>query len=103
MHRQTIRAGIASIDWEELKYFFARGQVIWIDPSMDLEETAYQICMNNTESVDEWMQEGKVQRMSDERAKHWYNQKLRVTSVVIQPWVLVQEPPDKTNDLAVKS
>ena len=102
MHRQTIRAGMASIDWEELKYFFARGQVIWIDSDMDLEETAYQICKNNTKSVDAWMQQGKIQRMTDTMAKDWFAKNLRVTSVVIQPWVLVQEIRPESGNQAAK-
>ena len=90
MHRETIRAGIAEIEWEELKYFYARGQVILVSKDLDLEETAYQICMNNTEFVEKSMVEEKLMRMPDAKAKEWFETQLKVLSVVIQPWVLVQ-------------
>lgn len=98
-YRETIRAGIAQIDWQELNLFFARSQVIFVDQNLDLEETAYQICMNHTALVDEWMQKGLVQKIADSIAKDWFERKLKVRSVVIQPWVLVQELPSSLGPL----
>ncbi|HMV44611.1 MAG TPA: DUF2288 domain-containing protein [Leptospiraceae bacterium] len=90
MYRQTIREGIAEIDWKELEYFYARGQVIYISMDLDLEETAYQLVQNNTKFVEASMQSGLIGKVTEELAKTWFENQERLLSVVVQPWVLVQ-------------
>lgn len=90
-HREEIRSGIAEIGWDELQLFYAKGHVIQIDSDMDMEEVGYQLCMDNASLVNEWIQNGKVGKVTDDTAREWINSKVRVRSVVIQPWVLVQE------------
>lgn len=91
LHRETIRSGIAEIDWEELQLFFARGLVIQVDTDLSLEDVSYELCADNKSVIEKWMQEGKIGKIKDETAIQWLNTKKRVRSVVIQPWVLVQE------------
>lgn len=90
-HREEIRSGIAEIAWDELQLFYAKGQVIQIHSDMDLEEVGYQLCMDNASLLETWIREGLVGRISDDTARSWIDSKAKVRSVVIQPWVLVQE------------
>ncbi len=90
-HREEIRSGIAEIGWDELLPFFAKGYIIQIHSEMDMEEVGYQLCMDNASIVNEWIQQGKVCKVMDDTAKRWIETKAKVRSVVIQPWILVQE------------
>ena len=89
--RQKINLETARLNWPELARFFARGVVIKAAPDIDLIETAARIAENDTQAVEAWMQSGQLQRASDSDARAWNDRESTFWSVVVAPWVLVQE------------
>ena len=81
----------AQIPWHELQRFFAGGQAVCVDASLDLLEVAAQITKDNAAQIKLWMDAGLVDVVTDEQAKHWYEENASVWAVVIKPWVLVQQ------------
>jgi hypothetical protein len=87
---QQINLETAQIQWRELQRFFASGNAIAVDPSLDLTHVAAQIVADNATQIKSWMDEGLVDTVKDEQARGWYESDALVWAVVIKPWVLVQ-------------
>ncbi|WP_331344615.1 DUF2288 domain-containing protein [Cellvibrio sp. UBA7661] len=87
---QQINLETAQIRWHELQRFFASGNAIAVDPSLDLTHVAAQIVADNATQIKEWMDVSLVDAVKDTQAQQWYEQDALVWAVVIKPWVLVQ-------------
>lgn len=87
---KQINLETAQIHWHELQRFFASGNAVAVDPSLDLTHVAAQIVADNATQIREWMQAGLVDAVKDTQAQIWYEQNTLVWAVVIKPWVLVQ-------------
>lgn len=95
--RQKINLETGRLSWPELARFFARGVVIKAAPKLDMIEAAARIAENDTRTVEAWMQSGQLQRADDDDARAWNERGAEFWSVVVAPWVLVQEI-EKNND-----
>jgi hypothetical protein len=80
----------AQIHWHELQRFFASGNAIAVDESLDLIQVAAEITKDNAVQVKAWMDTGLVDTVKDAQAAEWYEQDALVWALVIKPWVLVQ-------------
>ncbi|MFO1388730.1 DUF2288 domain-containing protein [Cellvibrio sp.] len=80
----------AKIRWHELQRFFASGNAIAVDQSLDLIHVATQITKDNATQVKVWMEAGLVDAVKDSQAQEWYDQDAVLWALVIKPWVLVQ-------------
>ncbi len=88
----------AKIAWRELERFYARGVVIEVDAHSDLIEVAAAMRRDDTDRVENWLQEGAVVRPDDTRARQWSDADSVLWAVVVAPWVLVQEPTPANPD-----
>ena len=86
----TINLETAQIRWHELQRFFASGNAIAVDSSLNLTYVAAQIAADNAIQIKEWMEAGLVDAVKDSQAMQWYETDALVWAVVIKPWVLVQ-------------
>lgn len=87
---QQINLETAQIHWHELQRFFASGNAIAVEPSLDLTHIAAQIVADNAVQIKVWMDTGLVDVVKDDQAQIWYEENTLVWAVVIKPWVLVQ-------------
>lgn len=83
----------AQIRWHELQRFFASGNAIAVDNSLDLTYVAAQIVADNAPQIKQWMDAQLVDVVKDAQAQDWYEQDVLLWAVVIKPWVLVQHKP----------
>jgi len=84
----------AKIHWHELQRFFASGNAIAVDESLDLIHVATEITNDNATQIKAWMDAGLVDAVKDSQAQEWYEQNAIVWALVIKPWVLVQHKKD---------
>jgi len=84
----------AKIDWQELQRYYASGNMVEIDTSIDLIKTGVEIVHDNKAVIESLIAENKIKPVDDSRAKQWLEQKQTLWAVVIKPWVLVQLPKD---------
>jgi hypothetical protein len=84
----------AQIRWNELQRFFASGNAIAVDPSLDLILVATEITKDNASQVKTWMDAGLVDAVKDSQAKIWHEENTLVWALVVKPWVLVQHKSD---------
>ncbi len=88
--RQQLVAETAKIAWKELQVFFAQGKVFHVSADLDLIETAVAISTDDSASVKQWLDKGLIAAVSDAQARQWYEHDILVWTVVVKPWVLVQ-------------
>ena len=93
--RELERAGIisetAKIPWLELQLFFAAGKVMWIAAELDLVDVACALQQDNLPQFETWTEAQQLAPVSNEQARCWVDTDALLWSVVVKPWVLVQE------------
>lgn len=89
--RAKINGETARYQWKDLQRFFAAGTVIAVHDELDLVEVAMRIANDDTEAVRQWMADGRVGQVSDEQASTWLEADASLWTVVVKPWILVQQ------------
>ena len=77
--------------WSELAVHFARGVVLRVMPELDLVEVAQAFTEDDSKRVESWLATNEVAAVSDEEAQTWSSDDAELWTVVVSPWVLVQE------------
>ena len=85
----------APIRWQELQPFFARGALLWVDPTQDLIAVAEAVAENQTAQVSAWLAEGVLGTFDAARAEDLLVRDPQLWAVVVAPWVLVQERAER--------
>ncbi len=91
---ESLNHETALIEWDELIKHFARGVVVNVDPQLDLIEVAATMANDNKAEVEQWLQQGRINRASDDNARDWNQRRPSFWCVVAAPWVLIQENTD---------
>ena len=91
LQRARINGEVAKMPWLELQRFFAAGKVMWINSELDLVNVAYALHQDDIEQVKIWTEDQQLAAVSDDQAKRWIKADATLWTVVIKPWVLVQE------------
>jgi hypothetical protein len=81
----------ASITWKELQPFFAKGALLWVEPSLDLIEVAQAVAENDAAKVSAWLSTGNVAKVAEPRALELFERDPTLWAVVVAPWVLIQD------------
>lgn len=81
----------SQIPWSELLRFFASGMVIVVARELDMVEVAVQMANDNKQVVMQWLDQGLIVKVSDEQAQAWLDGNASLWTVVVKPWILVQE------------
>jgi len=89
--RAKLNLETAQLAWPELERHFARGSIIKIAPGMDLVDAALQVAENNAATVQVWLAEGRIARAELSDAEDWHARQPFFWTVVVAPWVLIQE------------
>lgn len=88
---QALNLETGQINWSELQRQFAGGRVIRIAPELDLVKTAMKFVRDDKEYIEKWIESGQLHPATDDDARTWNENKSEFWSVVVAPWVLVQE------------
>ena len=89
--RARLNGETARFQWKELQRFFAAGSVIAVADGLDLVEVALRVATDDTPMIAQWMEEGRVGKASDAQAQAWLEQDAALWTVVVKPWILVQQ------------
>lgn len=91
IEKAKINLETAKISWSELQRFFAAGKVLNVAPDQDLTEVARLMSLDQVAQIAQLVDTGKIETVADERALEWYENNAHLWSVVVKPYVLVQE------------
>ena len=75
----------ATIRWEELQPFFAKGSLLWVDASLDLVAVAEAVAGDDQSKVATWLTSGQLERISAEHAEDWQRRDPYLWAVVVAP------------------
>lgn len=89
--RQKLNLETGKLAWPELQRHFARGVVVVAEPKLDLIEVAACFAEDNKYQIEKWLEQGQLNRANDEHAIRWNEIQPDFWSVVVVPWVIVQE------------
>jgi len=87
----ALHAETAAIDWKDLERFFARGNLLRVSSDLDLVDTAVEIANDNKPIIEQWVAENRLSGVSNEEAALWSNGNNELWSVIVLPWILVQQ------------
>ena len=83
----------ARISWLELQRFFAQGVVMNVSPELDLVNVAVLFAEDKAEELEALIGAGQVCAPSNDQARKWFQHETVLWSVVVAPFVLVQDKP----------
>lgn len=89
--RAKLNGETAKVAWAELQRHHARGVVVRVAGELDLIEVAVAMAQDNGAAVSQWMHVGQLEKPTDDQARDWLLRDPDLWSVVVAPWVLVQE------------
>jgi len=96
VNRAKLNLETAQMPWREMQRYFASGAAIFVSAELDLVEVGYQMSLDNSGQIQQWMAAGQFGKVSDEQAGLWWEANAQHWVVVVSPWVLVQPVvPDK--------
>ena len=81
----------AKMSWKDLERFFASGVLISVGSELDLVDVAVHIANDDKETVAAWLNVGSIRKVSDAEAATWNEKETSLWTVVVKPWILVQE------------
>ena len=85
----------STIEWKALQPFFAKGDLLWVEPGLDLIEAAQAVTQDDAEKVAAWMASGVLGKMTEAQALDVLERDPQLWAVVVSPWVMVQERAKK--------
>lgn len=93
---QDLRLELAEMmgpaEWRWLSPHADKGSVVLVDPALDLVEVGYAIATDDVAAVDRWIAEALLTKPTSVQMAEWSQaQRKQFTSLIVQPFVLVQD------------
>jgi len=89
--RTHLHGETAKLPWVDLQKHFARGVVFKVAQGTDILDVAIVMSRDDKDTLKKLIDAGKVSGAEIEDAKKWFDTDASLWTVVIAPWVLVQE------------
>ncbi len=89
--QEKLHSETAQISWLELQRFFAQGLVLNVEGSLDLVEVAMMFAQDQSNELAPFIESSKVVAPSNDQARDWFEKEVLLWSVVVAPFVLVQQ------------
>ncbi|MDH5369383.1 MAG: DUF2288 domain-containing protein [Gammaproteobacteria bacterium] len=89
--RAHLHGETSKLPWVDLEKHFARGVIFKVAKGTDILDVAIVMSRDDKDTLEKMINEKKVQGAEIEDAKKWHESSASLWTVVIAPWVLVQE------------
>ena len=93
--RAHLHGETSKLPWSELEKHFARGVVFKVEKGLDILDVAIVIARDDKDSLKTWIDDQKVMAVETDDAKKWHESSASLWSVVVAPFILVQETERK--------
>lgn len=101
--RAELTEMMGPVQWAYLKPHVQRDVVVVVNPNLDLVDVGVAIASDDTRAVTRWINEQLIVKPTPDELTQWSASNKRFTSLIVQPYVLVQdissvasaEPPPK--------
>lgn len=88
--RAKLNQETSRMQWTDLLRYFAGGHVVAVSDALDLVDVAMRMSNDDKAAVAQWLEQGRIGRVSDATAQAWVDADVSLWTVVVRPWVLVQ-------------
>jgi hypothetical protein len=93
--RAHLHGETSKLPWSELEKFFARGVLFKVEKGLDILDVAIVLSRDDKDTLKQWLDNNKVTGAEIEDAKKWHESDSVLWTVVVAPFVLVQETEQK--------
>lgn len=93
--RAHLHGETSKLPWSELETHFARGVLFNVAKGTDILDVAIVMSRDDTESLKKWIDDKVVIAVEAEDAKKWHDSSASLWTVVVAPFILVQEIEQK--------
>lgn len=93
--RAHLHGETSKLPWSELEKHFARGVLFKVEKGLDILDVAIVIARDDKDSLKKWLDDGKVASVDSDDAKIWHETSVSLWTVVVAPFILVQEIKQK--------
>jgi len=92
LNLEELALSVDEAEWNYLRAHLNRGGLILINDSLNLVETAMIVASNNTASLEEWINSGKICKPSENQIKTWdKDPQKKFTMIIVSPYVPIQK------------
>jgi len=88
---QRLYSETGRVRWRALQRFFAQGVVLKVDSKRDLVRVAALFANDSSKELSRLLASSEVVVPGDDQAREWFHEDAEVWSIVVAPFVLVQE------------
>lgn len=78
------------VDWEYVEPHFRAGNIIYIDPCLNLFEVGKAFLADDKDAVQAWKKKGDIVIPGNHHAQWWEHDQSRFTAAIVHPFVLIQ-------------
>lgn len=90
--KEELALTIDESEWSWLRAHLERGGLILVDDSLDLADAALRVVEDDSETIEQWVNTGKIGKPSDKQIISWNEDKTKKFSMlIVSPYVLIQE------------
>ena len=93
--RTHLHGETSKLPWSELETHFARGVLFKVEKGIDIIDVAIVMSRDDKDTLKEWIDTQKVIAVETDDAQRWHDASESLWSVVIAPFILVQEIEQK--------
>jgi hypothetical protein len=76
------------VGWSYLKPHYENGSLLFVDPSLKLEDVGASISADRAEQVAEWLKSGDLVKIEAIHASQWEGTEIEFEALVVSPFVL---------------
>lgn len=92
IRKEELALSISEAEWCWLRAHQERGGLILVDDSLDLVDTALQVAIDNTEIIQNLINDGKLGKPNLAQLRSWdADDHKRFSMLIVSPFVLIQE------------
>lgn len=96
--KQQLGEELANVEWNTLIPHAKRDAIIVVDETLDLVEVGVAIARDDSVSVQSWISQQLIHKPSNNELATWNSEpSKRFTTLIVQPFVIVQETNNSVN------
>ncbi len=92
--RERLGQLVGPVVFADLQAHLARDAVFVVGPTLSLLECGVRVAMDDLAAVEAWVKSGALRKPSADERASWPIGARRWVALVVQPFVLVQDPSD---------
>ena len=81
------------VDWGYLRPHFEAGNMIYVDPRLELKAVGMVFANDDQSQVQAWLKAGDLVQPCDLHAEHWEKEGTLFQAMIVRPFILAQPIP----------